>query len=108
MKKCKALGPWFQSRLRTLSTRSDVHRIVGSSKVCVRVRGSELRMTLAKEASCGGGVEVVRKWTGSIYGGLGGLIWKKESAGEFRRRSRVNISPRFLSSQTLKNFHNAI
>lgn len=59
-------------------------------------------MTLAKEASCGGGVEVVRKWTGSIYGGLGGLIWIKESAGEFRRRSRVNISPRFLSSQTLK------
>ena len=65
LKMWRALGPWFQRRLRI---KSGVHWIFGFCMVWVRVCGSELRMSLAKVvASCGGGgfVVVVRAWHGS-------------------------------------------
>lgn len=71
LKKWSALGPWLERRLRVLLTRSGVHWMVGSCRVWVRVCGSELRMSLAKVASRGGGV-VVRWWNWRKKWGFGG------------------------------------
>lgn len=79
MKNCRALGPWFHRRLRTLLTSCGVHWKEGFDRVSGRDVGSDSRMSFATVASSEGGGDsgaVVRVFRGSQKRGFGGKRWE--------------------------------